>query len=125
MILNYPLIIHNEDGYWGEFPDVDGCNAQGDTLDEILEDANSALELHLLSMLMDGESLPTPTYPKDINTDNNSFVTLISVKLDSKNEEKSVKKTITIPEWLNEKAEQENMNFSKVFQEALLERLSV
>ncbi len=125
MLFNYPLIIHNEDGYWGEFPDVDGCNAQGDTLDEILKDASEALDLHLLSMLIDGEKLPKPTYPKDIKTDKNSFVTIISVDLDIKKKDTAIKKTLTIPKWLNERAEKEHINFSKVLQEALVEKLSV
>ncbi|EHL11102.1 hypothetical protein HMPREF9629_00639 [Peptoanaerobacter stomatis] len=125
MLFNYPLIIHNEDGYWGEFPDVDGCNAQGKTLEEILKDASEALDLHLLSMLIDGEKLPKPTYPKDIKTDKNSFVTIISVDLDIKKKDTAIKKTLTIPKWLNERAEKEHINFSKVLQEALVEKLSV
>lgn len=125
MIFNYPLIIHNEDGYWGEFPDVDGCNAQGDTLEEILQDATGALELHLLSMLMDGEKLPVATYPKDIKTDNNSFVTIITVDVDLKKKDTAVKKTLTIPKWLNERAEEQNINFSKVLQEALIEKIAL
>ena len=124
MLFNYPLIIHNEDGYWGEFPDVDGCNAQGKTLEEILKDASEALDLHLLSMLIDGEKLPKPTYPKDIKTDKNSFVTIISVDLDIKKKDTAIKKTLTIPKWLNERAEKEHINFSKVLQEALVEKLS-
>ena len=125
MLFNYPLIIHNEDGYWGEFPDVDGCNAQGKTLEEILKDASEALDLHLLSMLIDGEKLPKSTYPKDIKTDKNSFVTIISVDLDIKKKDTAIKKTLTIPKWLNERAEKEHINFSKVLQEALVEKLSV
>ena len=38
MIFYYPLLIHDDDGYWGEFPDVEGCHAQGDSIDEIIED---------------------------------------------------------------------------------------
>lgn len=125
MIFNYPMIVHKEDGFWGEFPDVDGCNAQGDTLEEILQDARGALDLHLLSMIIDGERLPEPTYPKDIETDEDSFVTIVSVDVDLKKKDTSVKKTLTIPKWLNERAEEENLNFSKILQEALVEKLSV
>lgn len=124
MIFNYPMIIHEEDGFWGEFPDIDGCNAQGDTLDEILEDARDALDLHILSMLMDGESLNPPSNPKDILCDQNSFMTIITVDVDLAKEDKSVKKTLTIPKWLNEKAEKEGINFSKTLQEALVEKLA-
>ena len=66
----------------GEFPDVDGCNAQGDTIEEMLKDAKEALELHILSMLMDGETLNKPSYPKSIVVDEKSFVTIVSVDVD-------------------------------------------
>lgn len=125
MIFNYPIVIHNEDGYWGEFPDIIGCNAQGDTLDEIIDDAKKALDLHLFDMLIDGEKLPVATYPKDIKTDENSFVAIISVDVDIKKKDKAVKKTLTIPNWLNEKAEEENINFSQILQEALINKISM
>lgn len=124
MIFNYPIIIHNEDGFWGEFPDVEGCSAWGDTLDDLLKDAKGALELHLLSMLMDGEKLPNPSYPKEIKTDDNSFVSIISANVDVKKKDTSVKKTLTIPKWLDDKAKMENVNFSKALQEALIKELS-
>ncbi len=79
MLFHYPIIIHEEDGFWGEFPDVEGCNAQGESLEEILEDARAALDLHLLCMLMDGEPLNKPSNPMDIVCDENSFVTVITV----------------------------------------------
>lgn len=124
MKFNYPIIIHSQDGYWGEFPDIEGCFAWGNILDEILEDAQKALDLHLLSMLMDGEKLPKPSYPKDIKTEDDSFVTIISVELNIKKKDSSVKKTLTIPKWLDERAQEQKINFSKVLQDALVEKLS-
>ncbi len=78
MLFSYPMIVHEEAGYWGEFSDIEGCNAQGDTLEEILSDAAEALQLHLLSMMIDGEKLPEPSYIKSVRVDDNSFVTLVS-----------------------------------------------
>ncbi len=123
MIYNYPLIIHEEDGFWGEFPDVEGCNAQGDTIPEILEDAKGALETHILSMLMDGETLNKPSHPKSIKTNKNSFVTIISADVDLAKEDKSVRKNLTIPKWLNDRAEKAHLNFSQTLQEALLSKI--
>lgn len=123
MLFNYPLIIHNEDGYWGEFPDVPGCNCQGDTLDEIVMDAKEALNLHLLSMVIDGETLPTPSNPTTIKVHSTDFVTMIYGDLDIKKKDTAVKKTLTIPKWLNDKATDMGINFSKVLQEALLEKV--
>lgn len=123
MIFNFPLIIHNEEGFWGEFPDVIGCNCSGDSLDEILDDAKKALNLHLLCMIMDDEPLPKATYPTQIATDKDSFVTIISVELDVKKKDTSIKKTLTIPKWLNDKAIEQNINFSKTLQDALIKKM--
>lgn len=123
MIFSYPFLIHEEDGFCGEFPNLDSCYAQGETLNEIIADATGALDLHLLSMIMDGEKLPEPSHIKEIELDENSFVAIISVNLDVKKKDSSVKKTLSIPKWLNEKAEAEGINFSKTLQEALLEKI--
>lgn len=123
MIFNFPMIVHNEDGYWGEFPDVDGCNAQGDTLEELLEDAKKSLELHLFCLIKDGVTINKASYPKDIEVDDNSFVTIISANVDLNKDDKSVKKTLTIPSWLNKKALENGLNFSQTLQEALVEKL--
>lgn len=123
MLFSYPFLIHEEDGLWGEFPNLDGCYAQGETLNEIIADATGALDLHLLSMIMDGEKLPEPSHIKEIELDENSFVAIISINLDVKKKDSSVKKTLSIPKWLNEKAEAEGINFSKTLQEALLEKI--
>ena len=42
-----------------------------------------------------------------------------------RNGNQSVKKTLTIPEWLNVAAERENINFSQTLQNALLEQLQI
>lgn len=123
MLFYYPMIVHEENGYWAEFPDLDGCNAQGDTLNELLDDAKGALETHIYCILIDGEVLNKPSDPRSICTDDNSFVALISADVDINKENKSVKKTLTIPYWMNEQAEQQGLNFSKTLQEAILQKL--
>ena len=123
MLFSYPMIVHEEAGYRGEFPDIEGCNAQGDTLEEILSDAAEALQLHLLSMMIDGEKLPEPSYIKSVRVDDNSFVTLVSANVNPKKKDRSVKKTLTLPQWLNERAEKQGINFSQTLQEALLHKI--
>lgn len=125
MRFNYPLIIHNEDGYWGEFPDLQGCNPQGETINDIVDDAQKALELHLLSMLMDEEVPNPPSNPTTLSVDKNSFVALIGAEVNPSQESKSTRKNVTIPVWMNRLAEERNINFSQTLQEALIEKLSL
>ena len=85
---------------------------------------------------LDDDKLPTPSriddiHPIDIaNTigfdGKDSFINLISVDLEDYAKthfKKSVKKTLTIPEWLNREATKKNINFSKVLQDALIAKL--
>ena len=125
MRFNYPLIIHNDDGYWGEFPDLDGCNAQGETINDIVEDAQKALELHLLSMLLDEEAPKVPSDPTTLRVDKNSFVALISAEVNPSQESKSTRKNVTLPVWMNRLAEEKRINFSQTLQEALIEKLGL
>ena len=58
----------------------------------------------------------------------NGFVSLIDVDLDEysqKHGNKAIKKTLTIPAWLNTIAEVNDINFSQVLQNALKDQLGI
>lgn len=42
-------------------PDLPGCFSAGSTMDEALQEVVEAIELHLEGMLIDGETIPTPS----------------------------------------------------------------
>jgi hypothetical protein len=72
--------------------------------------------------------LPIPEPSESFPIDDNSFINLIAcdtIEYQKMNNNKAVKKTLSIPEWLNEKATEANINFSQVLQEALKEKLGV
>ncbi len=127
MVFIYPAIIHDdEDGFWAEFPDLEGCNTQGDSQQEILENAKEAMECYLLGLLEQGAVLPKATSPKEIRLpEANTYISLIYGDVDLAKNTKSIKKTLTIPIWLNEQAMQANINFSNVLQKALLKELQL
>lgn len=115
-------------GYTVTFPDLPGCITEGDTIEEALLMAKEALELHLYSMEQDNEVIPDPTDPGKILVPSGAFVTLIEAWMTLIRDEmvnKSVKKTLTIPKWLNDLAEQKKVNFSHVLQSALKNYLGV
>lgn len=78
------------------------------------------MELFVLGLLEDGITPPVATDIKNITPEENTFATLIKSDVDLAKNTKSVKKTLTIPAWLNERALSKNINFSKVLQEALI-----
>ncbi len=118
MLKVYPAIFHEENGYWVEFPDLEGCNSCGGTIEEAMEMAQEALGLYLISLIEDRIELPTASSIKDIKTEN--IVSYISVDVDKyRRNNKAVKKTLSIPAWLAEEAERNNLSLSKVLQESL------
>lgn len=90
--------------------------------------ANDALGLHLYSLEEDNEEIPEPTPINNIRLDSNQAVVLIEVYMPTMREaieNYSVKKTLSIPQWLNKLAIEKNVNFSQVLQSALKERLGI
>lgn len=127
MLVVYPAIIHDDtDGLWAEFPDLPGCFTQGDTQIELLTNASEAIECFLLGLLEDGDTLPVATSPKTMQlTEPNTYISLIEANIDLAKNTKSVKKTLTIPAWLNKRALAANINFSSLLQDALIKELKI
>ncbi|MGM9937346.1 MAG: type II toxin-antitoxin system HicB family antitoxin [Candidatus Ornithomonoglobus sp.] len=125
----YPAVFTNEDGVYSiTFPDIENCFTQGEDLQDGLENAQDALCLMLYHMEKEHKSIPEPSDVKSIITDSNSFATLISCdtfEYERFYKNKAVKKTLTIPEWLNDIAIRKNVNFSNVLQNALMEQLHI
>lgn len=137
MLSIYPAIFYKEkNGYSVIFPDLNYLSTCGENLNDAMEMAIDCLAGYLYTSKLDDDKLPEPSkiddiHPIDIaNTigfdGKDSFINLISVDLEDYAKthfNKSVKKTLTIPEWLNREATKKNINFSKVLQEALIAKL--
>jgi len=130
----YPAIFDPDEngGYTVTFPDLPGCVTEGDSLDEALAMAAEAMALHLYGMERDGDPIPDPSNPADVqlpeDAADGAFVTLIQARTEPIHDEmanRAVKKTLTIPQWLNDEAEKAGINFSQVLQYALKEKLGI
>ena len=123
--LFYPAVFTPEDdgGYSVAFPDLDGCFTQGETIEDAYKMAFDALGLAIDFLESEKRTIPSPSTPNEIKLNENEFVVIIEfdmLEYQKKHNSKSVKKTLTIPQWLNEEAMAKNINFSQVLQEALL-----
>lgn len=128
MKLYYPAIfIQNEDGYTVEFPDLPGCVTQGDDFEEAFEMAEDAASGWILTSIEDGEDVPSPSPVGSIDCSKGyvNYIPLDIGEYAKRYSTRSIKKTLTIPEWLNTIAEKENINFSQELQRALKERLGL
>lgn len=125
----YPAIFsYDSDGISVEFPDLQGCFSCGDSTEEAINMAKEALALHLYGVEEDNEIIPTPSPIEKINIDKKQVLILIEVYMPlyrTAIENQSVKKTLTIPQWLNKIAEKNKINFSQVLQTALKEQLGL
>jgi len=125
----FPAVFSiEEDGISVEFPDLPGCLSCGDTDDDALYMAKDALELHLYGLEDEGETIPEPSPISSLNLDKNQFVALVEVwmpPIRDEMAEKAVKKTLTLPKWLNDLAEEKKVNFSQVLQNALISYLGL
>ena len=119
----FPAFFYfDEDGISIEFPDLPGCLPCAQTTEEAFRNAKEALGLHLFGMEQDGDAIPNPTSVKDLRPQAGAAVAMVEVFMPSVRDRinnKVVKKTLTLPAWLNREAESANVNFSLVLQEGL------
>lgn len=124
----YPAVFTKEESglYSIEFPDIPGCYTQGDDIVDGMAMAEDVLALMLYQYETDGTSIPAPSKIEDIKAPDKAFVTYISadtMHYRKKFDSKAVKKTLTIPAWMNEDATALGLNFSQILQEALAQKL--
>lgn len=138
----YPVcIFQTKEEYMAFVPDLDTNNTFGKTLEEALYMVQDLIATYILEDLDDvsKNEIPKQSCIEDINIKEiqkyweiddkdiiSSFKTLVLVDLDEfaqKWSNKSVRKNLTIPQWLNTKAESLNINFSQVLQEALMQKI--
>lgn len=124
-ILGYPAIFMKvDDGkYLVKFPDLKGCITQGDTLESAICMAQEALAIYYAEKK--GELPPASSLETIKNENQGSIVQVVAINADSYiiRPLRAVKKTLTIPEWLNKLAEKYQVNFSGILKNALIEYL--
>lgn len=121
----YPVIFHREEtGFSAAVPDLPGCFTQGDTLDETLNMIQDAVGLYLDGM----ETAPAASAPDRVAVPAGDFLMVVpfdALAYQRKHNTRSVKKTLTVPAWLNEAAEASHINFSSVLQDGLKRQLGI
>ena len=96
-------------------------------MQQAYENAVDALGLAITSRQEENEAIPDPTDISELKVDD-GFLVVIEFDLLAylkKHSSKAVKKTLTIPEWLNESATAMGLNFSQVLQEALMQKVQM
>lgn len=123
----YPAIFQvEEDGYSVFVPDVPGCMTQGDTMEEALAMVQEAIGLMLEDVAP--ADYPAASLPQDLVLEKDQFALMVpfdKLAYDKKYNAKAVKKTLSVPKWLDTLATEHNVNFSNILQNALMHELGV
>lgn len=119
-----------ETGYSVYFPDLPGCVSYGEDFEEAQKQAADALGLHIYGMEKDGDPIPEPSKVPQVDPETAAGYMVLPVTIFPdivKNEldNRAVKTNLTIPAWLKELAEAQGVNYSKVFQAALMDYLGI
>ena len=125
---SYPAIFSPEEhgGYSIRFPDLEGCYTCGESITDALMMGQDALAFTLYDYEKEGRKLPTASPPSAILLNEREFINYIAcdtIEYRKRQNTKTIKKTLTIPEWLNEAAIERNLNFSQTLQEALIAKI--
>ena len=125
----YPAILsYDDDGISIEFPDIPGCLSCADTSEEAAKNAKETLGLHLWSFEKDDDEIPIPTDLTKITLEEKQILLMVEVfmpPIRGRQANRFVKKTLSIPSWLNAEAERAGVNFSQILQTSLKEHLGI
>ena len=135
----YPAVFYEKEGKISViFPDLGNLTTSGDNMAYAMRMAIDACGQYLFTALRNGKPLPDPSAFSDINpaiilkdiemesATDGAFVNMVLVDMTEyarQHSDKAVKKTLSIPMWLNTLCEEKSINFSKVLQDALLTKV--
>ena len=122
------VLSYDDDGISIEFPDIPGCLSCADTTEEAVNNAKEALGLHMWSMEKDNDEIPIPTDVSNLDLNKNQIPLMVEVFMPPIRERQNnrfVKKTLSIPSWLNAEAKRARVNFSQLLQASLKEHLGI
>ncbi len=120
----YPAVFHpNEDGsFTVTYPDLPGCISEGKSLGNAMYMAQSALTQWLEYLVDKRLSFPAACDLSSVKTADGEFVNLIRAEL---KDNRAVRRTVSIPKWMDEKVSEAGLSLSRVLQDALREKLNI
>ena len=118
----YPAVFHpNNDGsYTIHFPDLPGCVSEGKSMPNALYMAQSGLKQFLEYLIEKNMEIPSVSSVFDVELEPNEFANLVRAEI---KEERSVRRNVSIPKWMDDEVSEAGLSLSRVLQDALVQRL--
>lgn len=124
----YPVIfLKTESGYVAHVPDMD-IDTQGADLAEAIEMARDAIGIIGIDMQDDQKEIPLPSNIEDIACETDEIVSMVDIDFAAyrkANDRKTVRRTVSLPSWLDDAATRSGINVSAVLRTALEKELEV
>ena len=112
----------NDDGsYTITYPDLLGCISEGKNLENAMVMAQSALSQWLEFLDSEKQDIPKPSSINSISVEENEFTSLIRADI---RDCRAVKRTVSLPKWMDEKVSEMGLSLSRVLQDALTKKMS-
>lgn len=120
----YPAVFQqNEDGSFTiTYPDLPGCISEGKSLGNAMYMAQAALTQWIEYLIDKKQAIPPASHPQSVAVAQGEFVSLIRTDV---KDGRAVKRTVSIPRWMDDKASESGLSLSRILQDALKERLNV
>ena len=120
----YPAVFHtNEDGSFTiTYPDLPGCISEGNSLGNAMYMAQAALTQWIEYLTDKKHPIPSASNLADIKITQNEFINLIRADI---KDTRAVKRTVSLPKWMDDMVIEAGLSLSRVLQDALKDRLKV
>ena len=117
----YPAIFHkNEDTtYTITFPDLPGCISEGKSIANAIFMSQAALTQWIEYLNDKKMQLPAPSQLASIHAEDDEFVNFVCIDY---KENRAVKRTVSIPKWMDDLVIESGLSLSRVLQDALKQR---
>lgn len=119
------VFSRDDDGWLVEFPDLERCSTNADSLEEAIIQANNILEDYMAILERDNYVIPEATPYEKINAKNKQRIVVPMQNARLRWQNKIVKRTVTLPAWIEQRAIEEGLNFSQILQSALKRKFRV
>ena len=119
----YPAVFHpnNNGSFTIIFPDLPGCISEGKSLGNALYMAEDALKQWASVMEEMGETIPAASPLSDVEVEGGEFVSLARAET---KDSRAVRRTVSVPRWMDDEATKRGISYSRVLQDALSNRFT-
>ena len=119
----YPAIFHRnkDESYTITYPDLPGCISEGKTLGNAMYMAQSALAQWIAYLSDKKKTIPNASPVGKVKITKGDFMNLICADV---RDARAVKRTVSIPKWMDDKVSKSGLSLSRVLQDALTEKLA-